>query len=156
MTRADLTKLFLRFLFLFAGTVLSFIGYFLYLFLLPVQITSDILTDISLETSIISAVIGYSFPAAFFLITLPRNGYLAELDRKKFTLPYAIAIASPAMCGILSLLFFLYYRKSADHQKWQFCIGYAFFVSTVVNFIWSFFVILRIVSIHRSKSNPVM
>lgn len=152
MKSADFTKFLMRLLFLFAATALSFVAYFLYLYFFPVQVSAASLTDFSIESAIISAVIGYSFPAAFFLIALPRNGYLAELDRKNFTLPYAIVIASPAMLGILSLLFFLCYRKIANPENWQFHLGYAFFVSSIVNFFWSFFVILKIVSIHRSKS----
>jgi hypothetical protein len=152
MTKSEFTKYFMRIVFLLGGTALSFIVYFACLYSFEVQVFPINVNDLSIEISIISAVIGYSFPAAFFLIALPRNGYLAELDKKKFTLPYAIVIASPALLGIVSLIFFLLYRKIVDPKNWLFHLGYAFFINTIVNFFWSFYVILRIVSIHRSKS----
>lgn len=103
---------------------------------------------------LISALIGYAFTATFFLVALPRTGYLEKLDRKDLTRKYAYAISIPAITGILHLIasFLSTHKKgtSAIAADAEMFAAYLFFFS-IAQFFWSLFIVFRIVGLSRQN-----
>lgn len=148
MNRADISRRAVNFL-VFAIPALLAYGVFRI-----VDGTFDVTSeDRTIEAATMAALAGYSFTAAFFLVALPRNGYLARLDAKNLTLGYTSFIAAPALFGVAELgLSYVSALKPAVPttigKHLGVAAGYLFF-ATILYFVVSVVFLLRIVQLHR-------
>lgn len=141
-TRAEITN--------FIGNLVFFVwpflvGYFLFL-LFPLSTNEGH----GLFGAMLAALTGCSFTAGFFLVALPRTGYLKRLDAKNLTLQYTVAILLPAILAILALSFTAV-CESTDKFKCHQWVGDYLIFSAVVYFLWSTFIILKILKNYRSS-----
>jgi hypothetical protein len=92
----------------------------------------------------LSAIIGYSATASFFLLALPRNGYLKILDKRKHSLTYTFTLLIPAIIGIIQM-FFLYLESMFEYKHIMAFISNFLFLSTIIQFFWSLLIIILII-----------
>ncbi len=111
-------------------------------------ITFDI-TKATVRPTIMAALAGYSFTAAFFLIALPRSGYLKTIDKKNLTLKYALTMVIPAITGILNLTLTAIIEQKNIATIASFT-DYLFF-TTITYFFWSLFILLSILKQYRNS-----
>ncbi len=96
-----------------------------------------------------AALAGYSFTATFFLVALPRSGYLKKIDPKNLTLKYAFTMVVPAITGILNLTLTAIIEQKSIAIIASFT-DYLFF-TTIIYFFWSLFILLSILKQYRNS-----
>ena len=122
-------------------------GHFGFAVTLPI-----VTSNFDLEIAICSSLVGYSFTAGFFLVALPRQGFLERLDKTGKTMPYAIAVLQPSIWGIICLFSIFSSTKWLTGSLVIVHLAYFGLFATFISFLWSLFVITRIVAGQRKYS----
>jgi|GEM_PF-2141791 len=58
----------------------------------------------SVSSNAISAIVGYSFTALFFLMALPRTGFIKKIDDNGSLVFYGFFVGMPTLLGILQFI----------------------------------------------------
>jgi len=69
---------------------------------LCVHFDKSLIRDTS--TTTISTIIGYSYAVLFFLIALPRTGFIKKIDKNGSVTFYSLIVCSPAITGTVQLM----------------------------------------------------
>lgn len=86
-------------IFIYLVVILLISWFFLwYCKYLPMHPSSEV------ASTTIAAITGYSFTALFFLMALPRTGFIKEIDRNGSLIFYGSIIGFPAIIGTLQLI----------------------------------------------------
>lgn len=95
----------------------------------------------------IAAITGYSFTALFFLMALPRTGFIKEIDNNGSLIFYGFIIGLPAIIGTLQLIL-----SSID--KFPLTSLFLFFMSCI-GFVLSIIFIFLIMAKNRNFKKRV-
>lgn len=88
----------------------EFLIYFILILIISVVFSllcknnKHILFSKDIAATVISAILGYSFTALFFLMALPRTGFIEKIEQDRSLTFYGLIIAMPALTGVFQLV----------------------------------------------------
>lgn len=113
------------------------------------QIGSDFYTII---LGTVSLLAGYGFTAGFLLLALPTNNkYMEYIDKNGYLFSYAAIMFLTSLYGAVSILLQFSLQQSLISAPTAIRLNIIFFIATIVQFIWSFLILLRVLYLNNKS-----